>query len=310
MGSIPHPRDAESSPPPDRRLAELAARQWGVVSIDQLAALGIGRGAVTKRVRAGRLHRLHAGVYAVGHKRLGREGRYLAAVLACGPGAAMSHRSAAAWWGLLASSATSVDVSAARGRHGGRGIRLHRPRSLDAQDTTHHEGIPITSVARTLLDLAATARPRELERALAQTQHQRLYDHTAIEDVIERTNGHRGQAKLARATQQEPALTRSELEDRFLDLIDQANLPRPRVNAPLDAPDHGRIVPDFHWPDHRLIVETDGEETHGTRAAFRNDRRRDAALAAAGHRVVRFTWDDLVNEPGVVKSRLGALLRE
>jgi hypothetical protein len=133
VGSLPHGIHAESSPPPgDRPLAAVAARQWGVISRSQLEALGLGRGAIAWRVREGRLHRLHAGVYAVGHKRVGREGRYLAAVLACGPGAALSHRAAAAWWGLLASDATRVDVSASRGRHGGPGIRLHRPRSLDA----------------------------------------------------------------------------------------------------------------------------------------------------------------------------------
>lgn len=149
-----------------------------------------------------------------------------------------------------------------------------------------------------------------LERALAQAQHLRIYDHTAIEDVIERTNGHRGQARLARATQREPALTRSELEHRFLDLIDQANLPRPRVSSALDALDHGRIVADFHWPDHHLIVETDGEESHGTRTAFQSDRRRDAALTAKGHRVVRFTWADVMHDTERVESRLRRLLRE
>jgi hypothetical protein len=235
----------------------------------------------------------------------------VAAVLASGPGAVLSHRSAAIWWGLLSlDAAVRIDVSASRSRHGGRGICLHRPRSLDPRDTTRHEGIPITSMARTLLDLAAIVRPSHLERALAQAERLQIYDGTAIADVLERANGHAGRAKLARATAGEPAFTRSELEARFLDLIGAENLPRPRVNAALDAPDHGRIEVDFHWPGHDLVVETDGHATHGTSSAFRSDRRRDAALAAAGLRVVRFTWADVTCDTQRVQRRLRALLGE
>jgi predicted transcriptional regulator of viral defense system len=149
----------KESPPPDVALAELAERQSGVVSLAQLRALGLGPRAVQQRASAGRLRRLHRGVYAVGHGVLRREGRRLAAVLACRDGAVLSHRSAAAHWGLLETQAALIDVTAPRGRHGGQGIRLHRSRSLDARDTTKHEGIPITKVPRTLLDLAATVQP-------------------------------------------------------------------------------------------------------------------------------------------------------
>ncbi|HEX5899208.1 MAG TPA: hypothetical protein VFY32_07385, partial [Solirubrobacteraceae bacterium] len=148
-------------------MGELAAAQFGVVSLAQLRAIGLGRGAVEKAVRCGRLCRLYSGVFAAGHPILRPEGRRLAAVLACGPGAALSHRSAAAHWGLLATQQSAVDVSAPRSRDGVPGIRVHRPRSLDARDTTDHEGIPVTAVARTLLDVAATVRPDRLERALA-----------------------------------------------------------------------------------------------------------------------------------------------
>jgi very-short-patch-repair endonuclease len=293
-------------PPPDAALAELARRQWGVVSVEQLRALGFGRSAVTRRVRAGRLHRLYLGVYAVGHVHLGREGRRLAAVLACGEGAVLSHRSAAAHWGLLQTSQARVDVTARRGRRQVEGIRLHWSRSLAAQDTTTRQGIPITSIARTLLDLAATVRPDRLERALAQAERLQLYDHTAIGDVLSRSNGHRGRAALARATAREPRLTRSELEAIFLRLVRQAGLPEPQSNLPLAAIDHPRLEPDFYWPTHRLVVETDGWETHGTRAAFQTDRRRDAALVAAGWRVMRFTYDDVVREGSTVVRRLRA----
>jgi hypothetical protein len=263
------------SPPLDVAVAELAERQFGVVSLVQLRALGLGQRAV-------------------------------AAVLACGEGAVLSHRSAAAHWGLLETQAALIDVTAARSRHGGQGIRLHRSRSLDARDTTSHEGIRITKVPRTLLDLAATVQPHRLERALAQAERLQLYDHRAIADVIARSNGHRGTAVLTTATSREdPKWTRSDLEAWFLALVREAGLPEPLVNFALTAPDHPRLEVDFYWPTHHLIVELDGWDTHHTRAAFEQDRRRDAALTAAGWRVVRFTW----HEPReTIQRRLQALL--
>jgi predicted transcriptional regulator of viral defense system len=297
--------DVQARTPPDLRLAELARRQWGVVSRSQLFELGLRRGAIEKRLRAGRLHVLYRGAYAVGHTRLRPEGHRLAAVLACGPGAVLSHRSAAAHWGLLGTDQERIDVTAPATRHGIPGIRLHRSRSLDAQDSTSHEGIPITTIARTLLDLAATARSEQLERALAQAMQLRVYDHRAITDVIARCNGHRGTAILTRATAIEPKITRSEWEKRMLRLVRGAGLPVPLCNESLHAPDHGWCIPDFHWPGHDLIVETDGWDSHGTRAAFEDDRAKDAALTAAGYRVVRFTW---LTADATILRRLKALL--
>jgi uncharacterized protein DUF559 len=276
-----------------------------VVSRSQLLALGLSRGAVEHWLSVGRLQLLFRGVYSVGHTALRAEGRRLAAVLACGPGAVLSHRSAASHWGLLRTDQTRIDVTAPRGRHGAPGIRLHRSRSLDAQDTTHHEGIPITSVSRTLLDLAATARPSELERALAQTERLQLYDHRATEGTIARANGHRGTQILAQATSRTPKWTQNEWEAEFLDLIREAGLPEPETNDAFHVPDYGHCEPDYHWPQHRVIVETDGFETHGTRHAFRNDRAKDAALTAYGYRVLRFTRDD---EPALAIKRLRTVL--
>jgi Protein of unknown function (DUF559) len=250
------------------------------------------------------VHVVYRGVYAVGHRALRTEGRRLAAVLACGPRAVLSHRTAAAHWGLLATDQVRIDVTAPRSRDGLPGIRLHTSRSLDEKDTTNHEGIPITSVARTLLDLAATARSDRLERALAQAERLELYDHRAIADVIARSNGHRGTGALARATALEPKLTRSELESRFLTLVRKAGLPEPEANSSLDAPDHPHLEVDFYWPAHRLVVETDGWDTHKTKAAFRSDRRKDAALTSVGYRVMRFTYDDVVYDPDTVVERL------
>jgi very-short-patch-repair endonuclease len=286
-------------------VAKLAQRQWGVLARSQLAALGVSRHTVDHWLRAGRLHRQHQGVYAVGHAALRAEGHRLAAVLACGPGAVLSHRTAAGHWGLLRTDQTRIDVTAPRGRHGAPGIHLHRSRSLDAQDATQHDGIPTTTVARTLLDLAATGKPSRLENALAQAMRQELYDHNAIERTIARANGHRGTGTLQRAIAHDPKLTRSEYEARFLKLLRDAGLPEPQVNVPLTALDDERYEVDFYWPSHRLVVELDGWETHGTRAAFRRDRARDAALTAAGFRVLRFTWD---TEPATALRRVSTLL--
>jgi hypothetical protein len=284
----------------------MAGRQFGVMSGAQLRDVGLGRGAVHNAVRSGRLHRVHHGVYALGHTLLRPEGHRLAAVLACGPGAVLSHRSAAAHWELLATSQQRIDVTAPRTRQGVPGIRLHTSRSLDAQDTTRHEGIPITTVHRTLLDLAATTRADQLENALAQAMHLQLYDQRAIDDVIARSNGHRGTKVLEEATRQEPQITKSMWEIRMLRLVRSAGLPEPICNEALHAPDHGECHPDFYWPAHGLIVETDGWEAHRTLAAFRKDRAKDAALTAAGYKVLRFTWD--VDDATVLR-RLRPLLQ-
>jgi hypothetical protein len=284
----------------------LAGRQWGVVARAQVLALGFSRSWIERSLAAGRLQLLYRGVYAVGHTRLCREGRWLAAVLACGPGAVLSHRSAAAHWNLLATSATRVDVTAARGRRGHEGVRLHRSRSLDAQDTTTNQGIPITTVAKTMLDLAAIVPAHRLERALAQAERLRLYDDAALTQIIERSNGHRGRQALQEAIAQEPAFTRSDLEARLLALTRQHGLPTPLVNHILAAPDHPRLEVDFCWPSHQLIVETDTYATHGTRADFEHDRRKDAALAAAGYTVIRFTDQ---TAPTEIEARLRSLLR-
>jgi Transcriptional regulator, AbiEi antitoxin/Protein of unknown function (DUF559) len=303
VGSIAHiVRPEESSP-----LSAVAQRQFGVVTPAQLRKLGLGERGVRHRVRAGRLHRVSRGVYAVVPTAvLRREGRWLAAVLACGEGAVLSHISAAAHWDLLSTSAALIDVTAARGRAAARGVRLHRTRSLDARDTTRHEGIPITTVPRTLLDLAAAVQPQRLERAIAQAQRTNRYDHTAITDILARCNGHHGTGALAKATANEdPKWTRSELEAWFLALVRDAGLPEPMVNASLAAPDHPRLDPDFCWPTHHLIVELDGWETHRTRHAFETDRRRDAALTADGWRVLRFTAR---SAPHTIQLRLRAFL--
>lgn len=293
---------------PDARIARLAAAQHGVVALDQLRALGVGVGAVNTRVRAGRLHRLHRGVFAVGHSRLSREGRWLAAVLALGDGAVLSHASAGALWDLRPSSAAAIHVTVPTpgGRRSRRGIVVHRSGALHPRDVARRHGIPVTSVARTLLDLATTLADGPLTRAVERALVLRLFDLARLTEAIDRNPARRGAGRLARVVaslRDEPALTRSELEGQMLDLCAASGLVSPEINALLAG-----CEVDFLWRNERLVVETDGHEHHGTRSAFERDRARDARLTALGYRVVRVTYRQLVRERDVVACRLEALL--
>ena len=271
---------------PDQRLAELAARQHGVVERAQLNALGFTNGAIQRRVAAGRLHRLHRGVYAVGHTVLSRNGAYLAAVLACGPHALLSHRSAAALWGLRPSDAPRVDVtvphtSGVRTTHA---IAVHRP--LRTPEPMTHAGVPVTTPGRTLADLALALPRRQLENAVEAAE--RLHLHVEIDD------DHPGAKRLDEIAYDDLPFTRSELEDAFLELCARHGIPRPLVNSV-----QAGVEVDFCWPDHRLIVETDGRH-HQTRAAFERDRARDARPTALSWRVMRFTARQVRRGPGGV----------
>jgi very-short-patch-repair endonuclease len=252
---------------------------------------------------------VHRGVYVVGGAVVPREGRWLAAVMACGPGAVLSHLSAAVHWNLLQYDAAKPEVTAPASRRGAPGIRLHRSHSLDAQDTTNHRGIPTTTVHRTLLDIAAHVPRHHLERALAQAERLQLYDHTALHEVIQRANGHRATKTLSQAIQGDPQFTRSELEAIMNTLARDHGLPQPECNTSVLAHDDTSYEVDCYFPTHRVVVETDGWETHRTRHAFESDRAKDAALTAAGHTVVRFTWRQLRHDPHTVAERLQAILR-
>jgi very-short-patch-repair endonuclease len=257
---------------PDVIVAQMAGCQHGVVSTGQLAQAGINGSGITRRLHSGRLHRVHRGVYAVGHPSLSADGRRLAAVFAGGQGAVLSHRSAAMVWELLAaaSDVEEITVPGTGGRIRRRpSLIVHRSRTLSPAVVTRRRGIPVTTPARTLLDLRRVL-PRPLfERALRQAQILRL-------DVRELS---------------EPDPTRSELERRFLNLCRRHAIPAPEVNVRV-----GEFEVDFLWRDARLIVETDGFQTHGTRSAFEADRARDARLKAIGFEVLRFTWRQLTQD--------------
>jgi very-short-patch-repair endonuclease/predicted transcriptional regulator of viral defense system len=296
-------------PPRDRAIAALAGRQHGVVALPQLKALGITASAVRDRVASGRLHRVHRGVFAVGHPILKTEGRFMAAAFACGPGAVLSHRSAAALWDLRQTDRALIDVTAPT-RRSRRGIDVHGSRTLQPADVTTVNGIPCTTVARTLLDLAEVVDRRGLERAYERAEILRMLDTRAVQEVLDRAAGRRGAAMLQSILGDNSlgdAITRSELEERFLAICKSSRLPRPRVNAYIDLYGGGVEV-DFLWRRERLIVETDGHASHGTRAAFERDRARDRRLTIAGWRVVRFTWRQVVRERDEVASTLALLL--
>lgn len=264
----------------DAAVARIAARQHGVVSQRQLREAGLSPSAIARRVRSGRLHHVHRGVYAVGHPGISQRGEWRAAALAFGAGAVVSHRSAAELWGLLRPAGGPIDVSVPGG--GGRarrgGLRVHRRASLPAASLTRRDGIPVTKPARTIADLRGCASPDEVRRAIRQA------------DVL----------GLPIGADVEHDRTRSDLERDFLRLCRRYGLPRPQVNVWI-----GRRQIDFLWPDCRIAVETDGYTYHRGRQAFRDDRRRDLELRARGLEVVRLSEEQVDGEP----ERVAAILR-
>jgi very-short-patch-repair endonuclease len=268
---------------------------------------GLSKGAVHRWVAAGRLHGLHLGVYAVGHASLTAYGRYMAAVLACGPDAALSHRSAVALSDLRASRGL-IEVTSPRQLGPRPGLLIHRSRTLRPEDRTVLHGIPVTTVARTLLDLAAVVPARELASALDRAERLDLFDLSEIHATLSRARGRRGAAALRRAIAEwEPRRTRSELEDRFRELLADSGLASPRTNVLVDGASRTHEV-DVYWPARQLVVELDGFAFHRTRGDRERDAARDADLELAGQRVVRFTWDDVSKHQDRTLRRLSNLV--
>jgi Transcriptional regulator, AbiEi antitoxin/Protein of unknown function (DUF559) len=294
----------------DRRLAELARQQHGVVSREQLARMGVGNAAISVRLRTGRLHRIHAGVYAVGHRLLTQEGRWMAAVLASGTGAALSHWSAAALWGIRPNSRSMIDVTTPRKSRTWNGIRRHH-KGLPADEITVKNGIPVTSAARTVFDLAATEDLDAVETMLREMEFHRRWGPLSLHDLVERYPGRRGVRKvrtaLERLKSEPPGRRRRGLEERFAPFLRRYRLPLPYFNDWIFLSDK-RYCVDCHWPRTGQIVELDGWQGHGTRSAFRSDRERDRKLRVAGYSVIHLTWAQLDDEPEQVASDLRMLL--
>jgi very-short-patch-repair endonuclease len=281
----------EGPPPPEAALAALASRQYGVVSRAQLVTLGFTRDAIRRRLQVNRLRRLHPGVYAVGHWALTSRSHDLAAVFACGPQALLSHRAAGRRLGLLRSGAP-IEVTAPRGCKPKPGILVHRTRLIHPDDRSTVDGVPVTSIARTLVDLADVLSDRLLAAAVNEAEVLRVFDLTAIEETQSRLPGRRGRARLKRvlaAYTEAPGYTTNEAERLFLRLCSRHGLPNPQriVTAGYEL--------DFYWSDTRLAIEIDGGAFHRTRQAFHEDRRRDRRLAGLGIQVARVPWRDLTD---------------
>jgi very-short-patch-repair endonuclease len=286
----------------------LAVARHGVVDREALYAVGLSRSDIAYRVRAGRLHRKHAGVFAVGRPDLRLEGQFLAAVLACGPEAVLSHRSAARLWELRGGGTYRIDVTAPRSVRPKQGIRLHRPLlPLDALlDKTERDGVPVTPVARTLLDCADPRLRLDVARLLHEAAVVELLDATALWNVLARSPRAPGARRLERALREEmPPSFRSERELR--QLVDAAGLPAPEVNAWVWAGEE-MVEVDFVWRDLGVIVEADGSRYHSTRWRRRKDAEKTARLEAAGWRVLR-VWDaEVAGTPEAVVDRIAAAL--
>lgn len=292
------------------QLATLGEVQHGVLSRRQLVAIGLTPSMIKARVAAGNLIRLHPGVYALGHRQLRPQGYWLAAVLAAGPGAALSHREAAALHGLRPSNRSRVDVTTTRRLRTKRpGIEIHHSATLDAKDITAVEGIPVTTVARTLIDLANVVPRDSLAKALREAEYLRTIDVNDLQATMTRTRNRPGpghanlRAVLEEHRRRGTQLTRSDLEDRFLKLCDRHGLPRPRTNIHIGAHEVDAV-----WPDHRLAVELDGWDRHKDRHAFQRDRDKGNALAQAGWQLLRFTHDDVVRRGAEMAVRIDRLL--
>lgn len=291
----------------DAIIASLAGRQHGVVTRAQLLAAGVTRRQVERRTRSNRFRPLHRGVYLVGPVRP-RWAPEMAAVLACGRGAVLSHRSAALLWGLLTRrpDGMPVDVTIQGSDRGRRaGILAHRVVRLDAEEVALLEGIPVTAAGRTIIDVAGVVSGRELEGAVARAERERLISHGELSLLLLRHTARPG-ARALRALLTgvgAPALTRSEAEDRFLALTRRYGLPAPEANVLVAG-----YEVDFLWRSEGIIVEVDGFAFHSSQTRFESDRRRDRDLAAAGYQVIRVTWRQIVDEPEQTMVRIGQAL--
>ena len=287
-------------------LAQLVAVQRGVVSRPQLKALGFTDNQIAHRVRCRRLHRIHRGVYAVGHPVLPPLGRETAALLACGPRAVLSHRTAAALLHLLPFRDGPVDVTVPRiGSRSHAGIRVHRAARLDPGEMTRRHGLPLTALFRALVDLPEVATAADTEQAIAEAERRRIIRREDVRAYLATAHGRRGVRVVSAILDQDggPAFTRSPPERTLLGLIRAARLPTPQVNT-VEA---GHEV-DFLWPRHGLVVELDSYAWHSSPEAFERDHRRDGDLDDHGHRVLRFTARQLQRDPHYVVARIAGAL--
>ena len=286
----------------------MADAQHRVVARWQLLGERVPVHVVDHRLETDRFRAIHAGVYLVGPGAPTKHGRWMAAVLACGPGAALSHRSAAALRGIANERGKYVHVTAPRRLAKHDGIHPHFAR-LPFDEVTIHDGIPTTTVPRTLADLAATD-PEIFTRALEQAEIKQLRDPLSLCDLLERDPRRRGAKLIRKAIDHlDTRITKEELERRFRSFVDDSSLPRPLLNASIET--HIRTYEvDVLWPEAGLVVELDSREHHLTTFAFERDRERDRVLSTLGHLVIRVTWRQLHDDPDQLERDLQTLLAE
>jgi hypothetical protein len=298
----------------DWPLSELAESQNGVAGLDQLRGIGLTQRTAEYRATQGGLHRVHRGVYAVGHRSIGQLGALRAAVLACGDGAVVSHGTAAAFYDLRDHWPVLIDITG--GRQAGRkhdGIRCRRCRYPTPEEIVVHDGIPFTSPARALIDSAGMLGIPSLRRMVERAAVRRLLDLEAVDRAMEQAQRRRGIGALRmiledwRTDDGSVPDVRSEFEALVLPRLIAMGLPRPVCNKTLVL-DGERLMVDFLWERQRVVVETDGASTHETPVAFQRDRRRDQILVAAGYRVPRATWAQIRDELDAVVRRIARTL--
>ena len=287
-------------------ISRLAGHQRGVVHLWQLRAAGLGRNVIARLVRQGLLHPVFPRAYAVGHAALTPLGRELAALLHAGHDAFLSHGSATGLWGMTGLPPEDVMLTVV-GRHIGsrEGLETHRVKSLRRDEVRLREGLPVTSPARGLIDYASGCDDASVVAAVAQARVLGLATDAELERTLDRHPNRPGSARLRRVLAGEigPELTRSEAERLMRGLLLSADLPVPEINVRWRG-----FEVDFMWREQKLVVEVDGYRFHSGYAAFERDRRRDQQLLAAGYRVLRVTWRQLVNEPMALAVRIGQAL--
>jgi very-short-patch-repair endonuclease len=300
-----HRRQAGNGETPDQRVGFAAARDWSVLSLAELSRCGLSRDAVERRARRGTLYRIHHGVYAVGHPNPPLEGRFLAAVKACGRGAALSHFAATAHWGMLDWDGRHIDVIVRKsGARRQPGIRVHRTKTLEPRDLRRHRGIPVTSPARTLVDVASVVPEVAVRRAVSRALSLHFVSLGQLVEALQRLGtGRRGISKVRRIVASRPAPTRTELEDVVLEFLISSGLAHPHVSRPMVL-DGRRVVPDFRWADQRLVIEADSAAWHDHKLAREDDAERQALLEAHGERVLRVTWGQVISEPERTLARI------
>jgi very-short-patch-repair endonuclease len=268
-----------------------------VIGAVQLRDCGVSKSTVCRWNAEGKLHRLHRGVYAMGHRSVPIEGRMVAGLIAVGPDAVLSHATAAWWWGLIDTEPVRIELTNPRRAKDRDDFRVYRASELER---TRHRGFPVTTVPRTVLDLAARDSVNQVRRALAEAEYRRMLDVDEVKRVLARgLKGSRTLRAALRAHEPRLARTRSGVERRFLELCERAALPLPDVNVKV-----GRMTVDALWRDARLAVELDTYNTHGSPARMERDRRRELHLRAAGFTVVRYTDQQIDEQPQLIAADL------